>query len=118
MSVALMALVALPASCSTLPDARWPVAIEGEVEVLYRFGGAAPRLFRVPSSDETLTVLWLEAAPVGAVQERFVRGERIWIAAEGQDELRVRCGYRWTGADRPTWEQQFPGGTVIADHDR
>ena len=113
-----VAITALLASCSVLPEARWPDALEGEIEVLYRFDGRAPRLFRMPTSDETLTVLWLRAAPAGAVQERFVRGERIWIAAEGQDELRVRCGFRWIGADRPVWDQRFPGGIVVDERTR
>lgn len=110
-----VAFAMLLASCSTLPEARWPDAVEGEVELVYRLDGRAPRLFRMPTSDERLTVIQLEASPAGAVQERFVRGERIWIAAEGTSELRVRCWYRWIGADRPAWERQFPGGVVVAE---
>jgi hypothetical protein len=113
-----VAPLVLLASCSTLPEARWPDAIEGEVEVLYRLDGRAPRLFRMPISDERLTVVSLEAAPAGAVQERFVRGERIWIAAEGHDELRVRCRYRWLGSSAPAWDQRFPGAVILDERTR
>lgn len=110
------------AACSTVPDASWPAQQAGELEVLYDFADGAPRIFRVPASDDDLTVLWLEADPP-VVTERFVDGERIWIAPEDLDELRVRCGYRLFGAAgardplgtslRVT--ERFPGGTVV-DH--
>jgi hypothetical protein len=106
-------------ACSSVPDARWPERHTGEVELVYRFVEGAPRIFRMPTSDDALTLLWLEADPVGGITERFVDGQRIWIAPDELDELRVRCRYRLfdagdaRGATVPPIAGRFPGGELV-----
>ena len=113
-------LVASLGGCSIVPDASWPPAQRGELELVYRFEANDPRVIRMPASDDEMTVLWIEADPP-VVTERFVDGERIWIAPAELDELRVRCGYTLFGSFGPIrtneasqrLTQRFPGSTIV-----
>lgn len=113
-------LVATIGACSTVPDASWPPTQRGELELVYRFDADDPRVIHVPASDDEMTVLWIEADPP-VVTERFVDGERIWIAPADLEELRVRCGYLLFGTFGPIRRNEaserltelFPGSTIV-----
>ena len=117
LALAALLVAACLGGCSTVPDAAWPLAVDGQLEVVYHFADGAPRVFRVPSSDDQLTVRWLEADPP-VVAERFVDGGRLWIAPPQLDELKVRFGYRLWGRgqndrDGGIAADCFPGAQVL-----